>query len=52
MWILQREDLTILGTFGRRGRMAGQFYWVHNVAVDSKGNVYTGEVNQGRRVQK
>ena len=52
MWMLLREDLTILGTFGRRGRMAGQFYWVHNVAVDSHGNVYTGEVNQGRRVQK
>ena len=52
MWMLLREDLTILGTFGRRGRMAGQFHWVHNVAVDSHGNVYTGEVNQGRRVQK
>ncbi|MDA2930800.1 hypothetical protein MYX84_12795 [Acidobacteria bacterium AH-259-O06] len=52
VWMLLREDLTILGAFGHRGRMAGQFHWVHSVAVDSQGNMYTGEVNQGRRVQK
>lgn len=52
LWILARDNLTIVGAFGRRGRMAGEFHWVHSVAVDSKGNLYTGEVNQGRRVQK
>ena len=44
--------MEIEGYFGRRGRHAGQFHWVHNVAVDSQGNFYTAEVNQGRRAQK
>ena len=52
IWTLDRKDLRILDTFGRRGRYAGQFHWVHNLAVDSKGNIYTGEVNSGRRAQK
>ena len=52
VWILQRKDLEVLGTIGRRGRYAGQFHWVHSLAVDSQGNLYTGEVNQGRRLQK
>ena len=52
VWILRREDLEILGSFGRTGRNAGQFHWVHKLAVDSQGNIYTGEVNQGRRLQK
>jgi len=50
--ILERENLKILGHFGRIGRYAGQFMWVHNVAVDSEGNIYTGEVYTGKRVQK
>jgi hypothetical protein len=32
--------------------MAGQFKWVHNVALDSKGSLYTTEVGSGRRVQR
>ena len=52
VWMLLRKELTILGAFGRRGRMAGQFHWVHNLVVDSEGNIYTAEVNQGRRVQR
>ena len=52
LWILQREGLTILSSFGRQGRMAGQHYFLHNVAADSQGNLYTGEVGQGRRAQK
>ena len=39
-------------SFGRIGRYAGEFIFLHNVAVDSKGNVYTAEVGNGRRVQK
>ena len=30
----------------------GRFYGVGSVAVDSKGNVYTGETYDGKRVQK
>jgi hypothetical protein len=52
VWMLRREDLGILGKFGRSGRSAGQFHWVHTLAVDSKGNIYTGEVDTGRRAQK
>jgi len=50
--IINREAMEIEAYFGRRGRYAGQFHWVHNVAVDSDGNFYTAEVNQGRRAQK
>jgi len=32
--------------------MAGQFHWVQNMATDSKGNMYTAEVDTGKRVQK
>lgn len=52
MWILERDSLQILATFGEGGRSAGQFHWVHNVAVDSKGNLYTAEVDTGKRAQK
>lgn len=52
VWILERESLEPAGAFGRGGRQAGQFDWVHNIAADSAGNVYTAEVNNGRRVQK
>ena len=41
-----------LNQWGRHGRQPGQFKWVHNIAVDSKGNLYTSEVGFGRRVQK
>ena len=50
--IIHREAMEIEAYFGRRGRNAGQFHWVHNVVVDSDGNFYTAEVNQGRRAQK
>jgi DNA-binding beta-propeller fold protein YncE len=50
--ILDRRTLDEVGQFGRIGRYAGQFVFLHNVAVDSRGNVYTAEVGGGRRVQK
>lgn len=49
---LVRETGEVVGTFGRNGRNAGEFHWVHNLAVDSKGNVYTTEVDTGKRAQK
>jgi hypothetical protein len=52
VWILDRLPLRILDRFGRNGRNAGQFHWVHNLAVDSKGNIYTAEVDTGKRAQK
>ena len=49
---LDRQSGERLASFGRPGRMAGEFKWVHNMAIDSKGNLYTSEVGMGRRVQK
>src|SRR3954453_12115955 len=50
--ILDRASLETTGTFGAGGRYPGHFYGVDAVAVDSKGNVYTGETYEGKRVQK
>lgn len=52
IWILAHSDYEVLGSFGRPGRYAGQFTWLHSIEVDSQGNVYTSEVSSGRRVQK
>ena len=30
----------------------GQLHWIDAIKVDSKGNIYTGEVEDGKRVQK
>jgi len=46
------EDGSVVGAFGRSGRNAGQFHWIHAMAVDAKGNVYTAEVDNGKRIQK
>jgi DNA-binding beta-propeller fold protein YncE len=50
--IVERATGAVLGTIGRPGRMAGELKWVHNLAIDSKGNLYTAEVGSGRRAQK
>jgi DNA-binding beta-propeller fold protein YncE len=50
--IVDRKSAKTLARIGRPGRMAGQFHVVHNIAVDSRGNLYTTEVNTGQRVQK
>jgi DNA-binding beta-propeller fold protein YncE len=52
VWILSREDGKVVGSFGGNGRYAGQLHWVDPIAIDSKGNVYTGEVEDGKRIQK
>ena len=41
-----------LGRLGRSGRMAGEFHWLHQVSVDTQGNIYTAEVDTGKRIQK
>jgi hypothetical protein len=50
--IVERASARVLGTVGRPGRNAGQFHVVHDIAIDSKGNLFTAEVNTGQRVQK
>ena len=32
--------------------MAGDFHWLHQVSLDSRGNIYTAEVDTGKRIQK
>ena len=50
--ILDRQSLEMLTTFGEGGRQPGEFYGVHSIATDSKGNIYTTETYRGQRVQK
>ena len=52
VWILDRASLGVVDYFGRLGKNAGQFYRLHNLAIDSRGNLYTTEVNVGQRLQK
>jgi hypothetical protein len=52
VWILDRKTGAVAGSFGGNGRYAGQLHWIDSVAMDSKGNVYTGEVEDGKRIQK
>ena len=44
--------MQVLTTFGDGGRQPGQFLGVHSIATDSKGNIYTTETYEGKRVQK
>jgi DNA-binding beta-propeller fold protein YncE len=50
--VLNRDDGKVVGSFGRNGRNAGQFHWIHAMAVDARGNVYTAEVDTAKRIQK
>jgi hypothetical protein len=50
--IVERKSAKTIARIGRPGRMAGQFHVVHDIAVDSRGNLYTTEVNTGQRIQK
>jgi hypothetical protein len=51
-YVINRENLHELDRIGRSGRQIGEFHWLHAVAVDSEGNIYTGEVDSGPRIQK
>ncbi|MCC7241419.1 MAG: hypothetical protein IT180_05805 [Acidobacteria bacterium] len=52
VWVLRRDTLELVTSFGGAGRWAGQFYGAHNLAVDSKGNLFITETYEGKRVQK
>jgi DNA-binding beta-propeller fold protein YncE len=49
---VERESGAVIASFGRPGRYAGQFLVLHNIAIDSRGNLYTAEVATGKRAQK
>src|SRR5699024_9847251 len=52
IYIVNRANMQELGQLGRAGRNAGEFHWLHFIAVDSAGNIYTSEVNNEKRIQK
>jgi hypothetical protein len=52
LYILKRDTLEELGRIGRSGREAGEFHWLHQVSLDSRGDIYTAEVDTGKRIQK
>jgi sugar lactone lactonase YvrE len=61
--VFERKTLEILAQVGKKSAVLGnrnavtvakpgEFQGVHYLAVDSKGNLYTGEVDSGNRVQR
>src|SRR4029078_3888267 len=50
--VFDRQSLTELTSFGDGGRHPGQFYALHSIETDSKGNIYTTETYRGQRLQK
>jgi len=52
IYVIQRDSMEILTSFGDGGRQPGLFYAVHSIATDSKGNIFTTETYRGQRVQK
>ena len=52
IWVLDRQSLELLDSFGRPGIAPGEFNVLHHMTTDSKGNLYTAEVQDGRRLQK
>ncbi len=52
VWELRRDTLEVLAAFGGAGHWPGQFYGPHNIAADSKGNLYITETYEGKRVQR
>jgi hypothetical protein len=52
VYVIDRQSLEILTMFGDGGRQPGQWFAVHSIATDSKGNIYTTETYEGKRIQK
>jgi len=50
--VFDRKTMKELYWFGGGGRGPGQFYAVHSIVTDTKGNIYTTETYRGQRVQK
>ena len=52
VYVLLRETMEVLYSFGDGGRQPGLFFAVHSIATDSQGNIFTTETYEGKRVQK
>lgn len=52
VWMLSRDNGAVVGKIGHAGHQGGQFHYLHVATMDSHGNLYNGEVESGKRVQK
>jgi hypothetical protein len=52
VYVIDRSSMEVLTMFGDGGRQPGQFFAVHSIATDSRGNIYTTETYEGKRIQK
>ena len=52
VFVLRRDTLEIVSSFGGGGRYPGLFFGVGRIAADSGGNLYTGETYEGKRLQR
>jgi hypothetical protein len=52
IYVMDRQSLEILTSFGDGGRQPGMWFAVHSIATDSKGNIFTTETYEGKRLQK
>ena len=52
VWIVRKSDLQTMGSFGHAGHWGGGFTIAHNIAIDSKNNIYVTESLSGQRVQR
>jgi NHL repeat len=52
IWVFDRKTLQALDSFGRPGIAPGEFDVLHHMTTDNEGNLYSSEVEDGRRVQK
>jgi DNA-binding beta-propeller fold protein YncE len=50
--VIERRSMEVLTSFGMGGRQPGQFFAVHSIATDSRGNIFTTETYEGKRLQK
>ena len=52
VWLVDRKTEKVTARIGYLGRNGGGFNALHMIAVDSRGNLYTGEVDPNNRVQR
>mgnify|MGYP001163722976 CR=1 FL=1 len=52
VWILDRRTLRVLDKFGEESTKPGDLSEAHDIATDSKGNIFVAEVAGGARAQK
>jgi DNA-binding beta-propeller fold protein YncE len=52
VYVIRRETMEVVYSFGDGGRQPGLWFAVHSIAVDSEGNIFTTETYEGKRVQK